>query len=121
MDVDAGSVSQNPYKGLSPLSDAERAELVAKRACFHCCKPGHQSWNCYSRCGPEKVNVGQMAPEPPRRESGPQPVTELPSRESGPQQKTLESFGGIKGLYEHLAEHGTEAEKEAFIDACQDF
>jgi len=121
MDVDAGSVSQNTYKGLSPLTEAECAELVAKKACFCCRKPGHQSWNCYSRCRPERVNAGQMAPEPLRRESGPQPITEPPSRESGPQEPTLESFGGIKGLYEHLVEHGTEAEKEAFIDACQDF
>src|SRR5712675_1392380 len=107
MDVDAGSVSQNTYKGSSPLTDAERAELMAKRACFRCRKPGHLSRNCLGRRGPERVNAGVTAPEPPRRESGPQPL--------------LASFGGLKGLHDHLAEHGTEAEKEAFIDACKDF
>jgi len=121
MDVDAGSMSQNTYKGSSPLSDAECAELMAKKACFRCRKPGHLSRNCFSRRRPERVNVGATAPEPPRRESGPQPVTEPLSREPSPQQQNLESFGGIKGLYEHLVEHGTEAEKEAFIDTCQDF
>jgi len=54
--------------------------------------------------------VGKTALEPLSRESGPQQ-----------QKQTLESFGGIKGLYDYLAEQGTEAEKEAFIDACQDF
>jgi len=98
-------------RGLNPLTEAERAELFAKRACFRCHKPGHMSWDCYSHRGPEVVNTGNTAPAP-----------ELPRRETGPQKKpTLESFGGIKGLCEHLAEHGTEAEKEAFIDACQGF
>jgi len=95
---------------LSPLTEAERAELMAKRACFRCRKPGHMSRDCYSCRGPEVVNVGNTAPAP-----------EPPRRETGPQKPTLESFGGIKGLCDHLAQHGTEAEKEAFIDACQGF
>ena len=113
--MDAGTTHNTRYvakepsrREFKPLTDAECADLMAKRACFRCRKPRHVSWNCYSCCGPETVNVGTTARDPP-------------SRESGPQKQTLESFGGIKGLYEHLAEHGTEAEKEAFIDACQDF
>jgi len=71
MDVDAGSVSQNTYKGLSPLSDTERAELAAKRACFCCRQPGHISRNCPSRRGPAKVNAGQTAQN--RQEGSPAP------------------------------------------------
>jgi len=97
-------------RGLNPLTEAERAELFAKKACFCCRKPGHMSRDCYSHHGPEVVNVGNMAPAP-----------EPPHRETGPQKPTLESFGGIKGLCDHLAQHGMEAEKEAFIDACQGF
>ena len=92
---------------MSPLTEAEHAELMAKRACFRCCKPGHMSWDCYSRCGPEKVNAGNTAPAP-----------EPPCRETGPQKTNLEK--GIEGLH-YLMENGTEADKEAFIDKCQDF
>ena len=96
-------------RGLSPLTEVECAELFAKRACFRCCKPGHMSWDCYSRHGPETVNAGNMAPAP-----------EPPRRETGPQKPTLESMGGIKGIYKLILD-GTEAEKEAFIDTCQGF
>jgi len=127
MDVDTGSMDNSQYipkdlthntrnvakeqgrRGLSPLTEAECAELFAKRACFCCCKPGHMSWDCYSHHGPEMVNVGNTAPAP-----------ELLRRETGPQKQTLESVGGIEGLY-HLIANGTEPEKEAFIDACQGF
>jgi len=96
-------------RGLNPLTEAECAELMAKRACFCCRKPGHMSWDCYSRRGPETVNAGNMAPAP-----------EPPRRETGPQKPTLESMGGIEGIYRLILD-GTEAEKEAFIDACQGF
>jgi len=46
------------------------------------------------------------------------PAPEPPSREPGPQKTNLEK--GIEGLH-YLMENGTEAEKEAFIDRCQDF
>jgi len=65
------------------------------------------SQDCYSRRGPEKVNTGNTAPAP-----------EPPRRETGPQKTNLEK--GIEGL-RYLMENGTEAEKEAFIDGCQDF
>ena len=65
------------------------------------------SWDCYSRRRPEVVNAGNTAPEPPRRETG-------------PQKPTLESIGGIEGMYDLLT-NGMEAKKEAFIDKCQGF
>jgi len=37
-----------------------------------------------------------------------------------PRSKPLESMGGIEGIYKLISD-GTEAEKEAFIDACQGF
>jgi len=125
MDVDAGTMDDSRYVpknlthetrnvakeqrrgGLNPLTEAERAELMAKRACFRCRKPGHMSRDCYSRRGPEKVNTGKTAPAP-----------EPPSREPGPQKTNLEK--GIEGLH-YLMANGTEADKEAFIDRCQDF
>jgi len=125
MDVDASAMDDSRYVpkdlthetrnmakeqrrgGLNPLTEAERAELMAKRACFRCRKPGHMSRDCYSRRGPEKVNAGNTAPIP-----------EPPSREPGPQKTNLEK--GIEGLH-YLMEHGTEADKEAFIDKCQGF
>src|SRR5882757_378419 len=82
MDVDAGTMDDSRYvpknlthetrnvakeqgqRRLSPLTEAERAELMAKKACFCCRKPGHMSWDCYSCCGPEKVNAGNTAPVP---------------------------------------------------------
>jgi len=97
-------------RGLSPLTEAEHVELFAKRACFHCHKPGHMSQDCYSCHGPEVVNMGNMAPAP-------EPLR----RETGPQKPTLESFGGIKGLCDYLAKHGTETKKEALMKACQGF
>jgi len=94
---------------LSPLTEAECAELMAKRACFRCRKPGHMSRDCYNRRGPEVVNVGNTAPAP-------EPLR----RETGPQKPTIESIGGIEGMYDLLSNR-TEAEKEAFIDKCQGF
>ena len=88
---------------------------MAERACFRCHKPGHLSRNCYSRCGSETVAAAPTM-DPPSRETGPQL-----SKGDQPPKKTIESYGGLKGLHDHLAEFGTEAEKEAFIDTCKDF
>ena len=97
------------WRGLNPLTEVERAELMAKKACFRCRKPGHMSQDCYSRRRPEVVNAGNTAPAP-----------EPPHRETGPQKPTLESIAGVEGMYDLLT-NGMEAEKEAFIDKCQGF
>ena len=56
MDVDAGNVSgpsnagnPPPYQGqggFTPLSDSKKANLITKKACFKCKKPGHISRWC---------------------------------------------------------------------------
>jgi len=66
MDVDAGATERPPPyqgrgqqnglespRGAAPgrsakLTEAERADLVAKKACFRCRKPGHMSRDCAS-------------------------------------------------------------------------
>ena len=100
-------------RGLNPLTEAERAELMAKRAYFRCRKPGHMSRDCYSRRGPEMVNAGNTAPAP-----------EPPRRETGPQMDKAEAFkqlGGFRGVFDLLKETGTEQEKEKFADMMADF
>ena len=69
------------------------------------------SQDCYSRRGPEAVNVGNTTPETLSRETGPQ------EPKTGP---TIKSLGGVEGLYD-LLKNGTEAEKEKFVDLTQDF
>jgi len=131
MDVDTGQMDDSRYipknlthetrnvakelswRGLNPLTEAERAELFAKRACFRCRKPGHMSRDCYSRRGPEMVNAGNTAPAP-----------ELPCRETGPQVNKAEAFkqlGGFRGVFDLLKETGTKQEKEKFADMMADF
>ena len=100
-------------RGLSPLTEAEHAELMAKKACFRCRKPGDMSRDCYSRRGPEVVNAGNTAPAP-----------EPPRRETGPQVNKAEAFkklGGFRGVFNLLKETGTKQEKEKFADMMADF
>jgi len=42
------------------------------------------------------------------------------SNTPAPEKASIESVGGIEGLYD-LLKNGTEAEKEKFIDLAQDF
>jgi len=58
MDVDAGTMEGSsqgkppPYQGrggFTQLSDNEKADLIAKRACFKCKQPGHISRWCGKR------------------------------------------------------------------------
>jgi len=100
-------------RGLNPLTEAERAELFAKRACFRCHKPGHMSWDCYSHRGPEVVNTGNTAPapEPPHRETGLQ-VDKA---------KAFRQLGGFRGVFDLLKETGSEQDKEKFADMMADF
>jgi len=84
---------------------------MAKRACFHCRKPGHMSRDCYSRRGQEQVSVGKMAPEPLSREPSPQPT----------KAELFQQFGGLKGVFEHVKDHGSDKDKETFADMMADF
>src|SRR6267154_865499 len=72
MDVDAGEVGGStsqgkppPYQGrggFTQLSESEKADLIAKRACFKCKQPGHISRWCGKRKPiPENARV---APAP---------------------------------------------------------
>jgi len=121
MDVDTGEVGGStnqgkplPYQGrggFTQLSDSEKVDLIAKRACFKCKQPGHISQWC-----------GKRKPIPENARTGPTPrmssasTTNVPT----PEKASIEAIRGIEGLYD-LLKNGTEAEKETFIDLAQDF
>jgi len=119
MDVDVGemggSSSQGkppPYQGrggFTQLSESEKADLIAKRACFKCKQPGHISRWC-----------GKRKPIPENARVGPAPGMPAGDAIPNPEKATLETVGGIEGLYD-LLKNGTEVEKEKFIDLAQDF
>jgi len=121
MDVDAGEVggSNNqgkppPYQGrggFTQLSESEKADLIAKRACFKCKQPGHISRWCSKRKPiPENARAG------PATGTSLTEATKIPT----PEKATIETVRGVEGLY-NLLKNGTEAEKEKFIDLAQDF
>jgi len=91
--------------------DTEKADLVAKRACFKCKQPGHISRWC-----------GKRRPIPENARAAPIPGTSLASATNtpAPEKASIESIGGIEGLYD-LLKNGTKAKKEKFIDLAQYF
>jgi len=122
MDVDAramgGPSNQGkppPYQGrggFTQLSDAEKANLIAKRACFKCKQPGHISKWC-----------GKRKPIPENARTSPVPgmSQNIPQNVPAPDKAaTIKSVRGVEGIY-NLIKNGTEAEKEKFIDLAQDF
>src|SRR5712671_8172951 len=84
MDVDTGAMGNPPpYQGrgqqnglesprgavlgqFAKLTEAERADLIAKKACFWCRKPGHMSRDCAGHQQtnpiPQNARAGQSAP-----------------------------------------------------------
>ena len=93
------------------MSESEKADLIAKRACFKCKQPGHISRWC-----------GKKRPIPKNARAGPITGTSSASTANtpAPEKASIESVGGIEGIYD-LLKNGTEAEKEKFIDHAQDF
>jgi len=119
MDIDTGNMggpsssgNPPPYQGrggFTQLSNAEKADLITKSACFKCKQPGHISW-WYgkrkpilenARQGPSTINIPNETPAPPK-------------------QTMIETLGGVEGIY-NMIKNGTEAEKEKFMDLAQDF
>ena len=121
MDVDAGTMggltSQGkppPYQGrggFTQLSDSEKADLIAKRACFKCKQLGHISRWC-SKKKPilENARAGPVLNNPQN----------APQNNPAPDKATIASIGGVEGIYD-LIKNGTDAEKEVFIDLAQGF
>ena len=129
MDVDAGAMGNPPpYQGrgqqngletprgaapgrFSKLMEAERADLVAKKACFRCQKPGHMSWDCYShqQINPIPENV---------RAGGSTLMADATTPKS--RQARYNELGGLEGIY-NLVKDGPEGDKEKFVDMVQDF
>jgi hypothetical protein len=110
MDVDAGQ--------FAPLTPEEKSDLMTKRACFYCRKPGHISKACRTRAADrakgktDSARAGAITPQ------------ESPSRETGPQivdkDGLLKQMGGAKGLLEHVKTQSAELQEE-FVDALQGF
>jgi len=130
MDVDAGATERPPpYQGrgqqngretprgaapawFAKLTEAERADLVAKKACFRCRKPGHISRDC---AGHQQTN-----PIPQNARTG-QPVsTATPEMSESEKRTHYNELGGLEGIY-NLVKDGPEEEKEKFVDMVQDF
>jgi len=120
MEVDARTVGGSggqgrppPYQGqggFMQLSDTEKADLIAKRACFKCKQLGHISqW-----CGKKKpiLENAMNAPIIGNPQNAPQ-SNPAPAN-------TINSLGGVEGIYD-LIKNGTDAEKEVFIDLAQGF
>ena len=130
MDVDTGAMRNPPpyqergqQNGLesprgaalgrfSKLTEAEQADLVAKKACFRCRKPGHMSRDCYShrQTNPIPENV---------RACGSTLMADATTPEANRRARYNE-LGGLKGIY-NLVKDGPEGDKEKFVDMVQDF
>jgi len=119
MEVDATGIGSpkrdNPllYQGkggYTQLSEEEKANLIAKKACFQCKKPGHQSCFCYSNLNRAK---------PPTEQYNRTQIEEPPQTDKD-KQVLFEKLGGLEGVY-NLVKDGPEDQKEKFVDMVQDF
>src|SRR5712675_2075261 len=130
MDVDAGATGNPlPYQGrgqqnglesprgavpgrFSKLMEAEWADLVAKKACFRCRKPGHMSRDC---AGHQQTN-----PIPQNARAGQSAPTATPEMSEDEKRTRYNELGGLEGIYK-LVKDGPEEDKEKFVDMVQDF
>ena len=129
MDVDAGAMGNPPpYQGqgqqnrlesprgavpgwFSKLTEVERADLITKKACFRCRKPGHMSQDCFGH--------RQTNPIPKNaRAGGSTPMADTTTPES--RQACYNELGGLEGIY-NLVKDGPEEDKEKVVDMVQDF
>jgi len=130
MDVDAGATERPPpYQGrgqrnglesprgaalgrFTKLTEAERADLVAKKACFRCRQPGHMSRDC---AGHQQTN-----PIPENARAGGSTPSATPKMSESDKRTRYNELGGLEGIY-NLVKDGPEEDKEKFMDMVQDF
>jgi len=130
MDVDTGTTEKPPpYQGrgqqnglesprgaapgrFAKLTEAEWADLVAKKACFRCRKPGHMSRDC---AGHQQTN-----PIPQNARAGQSAPTATPEMSEGERRTRYNELGGLEGIY-NLVKDRPEEDKEKFVDMVQDF
>src|SRR5882672_11019220 len=107
MDVDAGATGNPPpYQGrgqqngletpsgaapgrFSKLTEAEWADLIAKKACFRCQKPGHMSRDCHSH--------RQTNPIPENARAGRSTLTADTTTPAADRQASYNELGGLEG------------------------
>jgi len=92
--------------------EAERADLVAKKACFRCRQPGHISWNC---AGHQRTN-----PIPENARAGGSVPSATPDMSESDKRTRYNELGSLEGIY-NLVKDGPEEDKEKFVDMVQDF
>jgi len=130
MDMDAGATERPPpYQGcgqqnglesprgaapgwFAKLTEVEWADLMAKKACFQCRKPGHMSRDCASHW--------KTSPIPKNARAGGSTSSAPPEIPEADRQAHYNELGGLEGIY-NLVKEGPEEDKEKFVDMVQDF
>src|SRR5712672_4520223 len=109
MDVDAGATGNPPpYQGqgqqnglesprgaapgwFSKLTEVERADLITKKACFRCRKPGHMSQDCFGH--------RQTNPIPKNARAGGSILTADTTTPEADRWARYDELGGLEGIY----------------------
>ena len=107
MDVDAGKTT---------LSDTERSELLAKRACFYCKKVGHVARDCRSK----QKDLGKPPGYTPTATPTPPANVEAHATSEPDKKELLEKLGGYKEILNMIKNEPADKQEE-FIDLLQDF